>query len=56
MTRFFDGLDLLPPGVVPVPKWRPDSEFESSAKSTMWGGVARQRLDQAGCEAGGERG
>ena len=42
VTRFFDGLDLLPPGVVPVPKWRPGSEFEASAKSTMWGGVARR--------------
>jgi hypothetical protein len=42
VTRFFDGLELLPPGVVPVPKWRPDSEFEASAKSSMWGGVARR--------------
>jgi len=42
VARFFDGLDLLAPGVVPVPKWRPDSEFEASAKSSMWGGVARR--------------
>ena len=21
MTRFFDGLDLMPPGVVPVSEW-----------------------------------
>ena len=42
VTRFFDGLDLVPPGVVTVPKWRPGSELEASAKSTMWGGVARR--------------
>ena len=42
VTRFFDGLDLLPPGVVPVPRWRPASELEARARSTMWGGVARR--------------
>jgi len=31
VARFFDGLDLLPPGVVPVPRWRPESEMESKA-------------------------
>jgi hypothetical protein len=24
VTRMFDGFDLLPPGVVPAPTWRPD--------------------------------
>jgi hypothetical protein len=24
IAGFFDGLDLLPPGLVPVPRWRPD--------------------------------
>jgi hypothetical protein len=42
VSRFFNGLDLLSPGVVPVPQWRPGSEFEARAKSTMWGGVARR--------------
>ena len=42
VTQFFDGLDLVPPGVVAVPEWRPGSEFEARAKSTMWGGVARR--------------
>ena len=41
VSRFFDGLDLVAPGVVPVQEWRPASEFEARAKSTMWGGVAR---------------
>ena len=42
MTRFFDGLELVEPGVVPVPQWRPASDFEAKAKSTMWGGAARR--------------
>jgi len=42
VTRFFDGLDLVEPGVVPVQQWRPDSDFGARAKSTMWGGVARR--------------
>jgi hypothetical protein len=24
LARFFEGLDLVPPGLVPVPQWRPD--------------------------------
>ncbi len=43
VTRFFDGLDLLDPGVVPVPRWRPASEIEAEAHSAMWGGVALKR-------------
>jgi hypothetical protein len=42
VSRFFDGLDLVAPGVVPVQEWRPASAFEAGAKSTMWGGVARR--------------
>jgi hypothetical protein len=42
VTRFFDGLELLPPSVVPVQRWRPHTELEAQAKSAMWGGVARK--------------
>jgi hypothetical protein len=42
VTSFFDGLHLVEPGVVPVQRWRPDSDFGARAKSTMWGGVARR--------------
>jgi hypothetical protein len=42
VTRFFDGLELVAPGVVPVPRWRPETEFAAAAHSTMWGGVARR--------------
>jgi hypothetical protein len=40
VTRFFDGLELLDPGVVPVQHWRPAPEAEAGARSAMWGGVA----------------
>ena len=42
VTAFFDGLDLLEPGVVRCPEWRPDRPQDAAGKSTMWGGVARK--------------
>jgi len=42
VARFFAGLELLPPGLVPVQQWRPQSALESQARSAMWGGVARK--------------
>ena len=39
VMRFFDGLELLEPGLVPVQRWRPASEIEARARSAMWGGV-----------------
>jgi hypothetical protein len=41
-ARFFDGLDLLDPGVVPVAEWRPDSAATAAKPSSMWCGVARK--------------
>jgi S-adenosyl methyltransferase len=43
VTRFFDGLELTEPGVVPVQEWRPGSEIEARARSAMWGGAGRKR-------------
>lgn len=43
VSSFFDGLDLVDPGVVQLSKWRPESEAESSAAAALWGGVARVR-------------
>jgi hypothetical protein len=42
VARFFDGLDLVEPGLVPVQQWRPASELEAAARSAMWGGVGRK--------------
>ena len=43
VARFFDGLELLEPGLVPVQMWRPDSELEVKTRSAMWGGVGYKR-------------
>jgi hypothetical protein len=43
VARFFDGLDLVEPGLVAVQHWRPASESEAAnSHSAMWGGVARK--------------
>ena len=42
VTAFFDGLDLVDPGVIRCPEWRPDRPEDAAGKSTMWGGVARK--------------
>jgi S-adenosyl methyltransferase len=39
VTRFFDGLDLVSPGVVPIQEWRPATAAEAGAAAAMWGGV-----------------
>ena len=43
VTRFFDGLELVPPGVVPIQEWRPSTPEEAKAAAAMWGGVALKR-------------
>jgi S-adenosyl methyltransferase len=40
---FFDGLELVAPGVVPAPRWRPVSEAEAASPTVMWAGVGRKR-------------
>ena len=42
ITLFFDGLDLMEPGVVKINQWHPESETESAATIPLWGGVARK--------------
>jgi hypothetical protein len=42
VTGFFEGLELVEPGVVQLSKWRPRSEIESEAAAALWGGVARK--------------
>ena len=43
VTGFFTGLELVDPGVVPIQRWRPDTEEEAAAVAAMWGGVAVKR-------------
>jgi S-adenosyl methyltransferase len=43
IAGFFDGLDLLEPGVVPVSQWRPEpSPFGPPAAVSTYGGVGRK--------------
>ena len=43
ITRFFDGLDLLEPGLVQPQQWRPEPGILSPPQVTAWCGVARKR-------------
>jgi S-adenosyl methyltransferase len=43
-TRFFDGLELLAPGVAPLAEWRADDESQprpAAAETAMYAGLAR---------------
>jgi len=42
VAALFEGLDLVEPGVVRAPEWRPRSEIEAKSPSNLWGGVARK--------------
>jgi hypothetical protein len=43
ISAFFDGLELLEPGIVPVSQWRPDpSPFGSARHVDTFGGMARK--------------
>ncbi len=43
VSRFFDGLELVEPGLVQASKWRPSSEMEASSPAALWAGVARKK-------------
>jgi hypothetical protein len=46
VERFFDGLELVDPGLVSVPRWRPDPDVQgdppTDAQVSVYGGVARK--------------
>jgi hypothetical protein len=42
VTRLFDGLELLAPGVVRVSDWQPNSDLEAARPTGLWGGVAKK--------------
>lgn len=42
IAAFFDGLDVLEPGIVRVPEWRPDSETAAPAGVDAYCGVGRK--------------
>jgi hypothetical protein len=43
VTRFFDGLELLEPGVVEPPQWQPDPGDPALSGVTIWCGAGRKR-------------
>jgi hypothetical protein len=42
IVSFFDGLELIDPGVVSCPRWRPDPASEDAADVDAFGGVGRK--------------
>jgi hypothetical protein len=42
VAALFDGLELVEPGLVRIPKWRPDSDSDLANPATVWGGLARK--------------
>jgi hypothetical protein len=43
VARFFEGTDLVEPGLVRVEEWRPGSAAGEAGRSSMWCGVGRKR-------------
>jgi len=39
VSGFFDGTELVAPGVVKITEWRPESELEAKSPGAMWGGA-----------------
>ena len=42
VERFFQGLRLVPPGVVRAAEWQPDSAEDAGRAGAMWGGVGQK--------------
>jgi hypothetical protein len=42
VSRLFSGFDLVPPGLVSVTGWRPESELRFVSPAALWAGVARK--------------
>jgi hypothetical protein len=43
VTRFFDGTDLVAPGLVRVEEWRPAPGADEAARSSLWCAAGRKR-------------
>jgi hypothetical protein len=42
VAGFFEGVQLVEPGLVRVSDWRPDSPEEAATPTILWGDVARK--------------
>jgi hypothetical protein len=45
VLRFFNGMEMVEPGLVRVQQWRPRSPAEAATPSALWGGVGRKVND-----------
>ena len=52
VAGFFDGLQLVDPGVVRVSEWRPDSPQEAATPTILWGGVGQKAYPVPGKRQG----
>jgi hypothetical protein len=43
IERFYDGMDLMEPGVVRVEEWRPDHDTDQRGRSALWCALGRKR-------------
>ena len=43
MERFFDGMDLVEPGLVRVEEWHPDPDPAETGRSALWCALGRKR-------------
>jgi hypothetical protein len=43
VARFFEGTDLVEPGLVRAEQWRPESGADPAAKSCLWCAIGRKR-------------
>ena len=43
VSRLFGDLEIVPPGLVRVPEWRPESPGAAATPSTQWGGAGRKK-------------
>ncbi|HEX6452871.1 MAG TPA: SAM-dependent methyltransferase [Trebonia sp.] len=43
VAQFFDGTDLVEPGLVPVHEWRPEPGTDDTSNSFIWSAVGRKR-------------
>jgi SAM-dependent methyltransferase len=41
VTPFFDGTELVEPGLVRIPEWRPESDIQARSPGALWAGVGR---------------
>ncbi len=42
VARFFEGMDLVEPGLVRVEEWRPDTEMRGTGGSSLWCAAGRK--------------